>query len=217
MADIKDKVVTVESLSALHKSNKETYMTKENPTGNGSFSMNRMSNTTIGDDSHAEGHWATASAQAAHAEGWETVASGIYSHAEGYLATSSEQASHAEGGNTNASGLFSHAEGSSTTASGYASHSEGWGTIASCESQHVQGRYNIKDTSRKYAHIVGNGSNSGGTITRSNAHTVDWDGNAWFAGNVSMDGNIVLGSHQYGNTLPAAGTVGRIFFKKLSE
>jgi hypothetical protein len=31
-----------------------------------------------------------------------------------------------------------------------------------------------------YAHIVGNGTNS----ERSNAHTLDWDGNAWFAGDV---------------------------------
>lgn len=30
MAEIKDKVVTVESLSALHEHNKETYETKEN-------------------------------------------------------------------------------------------------------------------------------------------------------------------------------------------
>ena len=30
-------------------------------------------------------------------------------------------------------------------------------------------------------------------------------------------GATVLSSHQYGDTLPAAGTKGRIFFKKLSE
>ena len=30
-------------------------------------------------------------------------------------------------------------------------------------------------------------------------------------------GNTVLSSYQYGDELPAAGTVGRIFFKKLSE
>lgn len=213
MADIKDKVVTVESLSALHESNKETYMTKKNPAGNGSFSMNRMPDTTIGSESVAEGYLTTASAMATHAEGRETVASGIYSHAEGYLTTSSGQATHAEGASTNASGLFSHAEGSFTTASGYASHSEGYGTIASSDYQHVQGKYNIEDTSNTYAHIVGNG----GSSVRSNAHTLDWDGNAWFAGNVSLDGNIILSTQQYGDRLPAAGTVGRIFFKKLSE
>ena len=30
-------------------------------------------------------------------------------------------------------------------------------------------------------------------------------------------GSTILSSHQYGDTLPAAGTKGRIFFKKLSE
>ena len=33
----------------------------------------------------------------------------------------------------------------------------------------------------KYAHIVGNGESNS---ARSNAHTLDWDGNAWFAGTV---------------------------------
>ena len=35
MAGIKDKVVTVESLSTLHEYNKNTYMTKVDPTGSG--------------------------------------------------------------------------------------------------------------------------------------------------------------------------------------
>ena len=33
-----------------------------------------------------------------------------------------------------------------------------------------------------YAHIVGNGT---AEDARSNAHTLDWSGNAWFAGKVS--------------------------------
>lgn len=35
--------------------------------------------------------------------------------------------------------------------------------------------------------------------------------------NLFAEGATVLSSYQYGDTLPAAGTVGRIFFKKLSE
>lgn len=35
--------------------------------------------------------------------------------------------------------------------------------------------------------------------------------------NLFADGATVLSSYQYGDTLPAAGTVGRIFFKKLTE
>ncbi len=35
--------------------------------------------------------------------------------------------------------------------------------------------------------------------------------------NLFAAGATVLSSHQYGDTLPDAGTVGRIFFKKISE
>ena len=65
------------------------------------------------------------------------------------------------------------------------SHKEGLGTIACSDNQHVQGKYNIEDTESKYAHIVGNGSNN---ASRSNAHTVDWSGNAWYAGDVKVGG-----------------------------
>lgn len=40
MAEVKDKIVTAESLSALHTHGKNTYMTKSNPTGVGTFTMN---------------------------------------------------------------------------------------------------------------------------------------------------------------------------------
>lgn len=35
--------------------------------------------------------------------------------------------------------------------------------------------------------------------------------------NLFAEGATVLSSHQYGDTLPEAGTVGRIFFKRLVE
>ena len=75
-------------------------------------------------------------------------------------------------------GKNAFSEGSGTTASGNHSHAEGAYTIAQGDSQHVQGKYNIADTTS--AHIVGNGDNT----TQSNAHTIDWSGNAWFAGDV---------------------------------
>ena len=51
-------------------------MSKRNPTGIGSFSMNRKSGSTIGKYSHAEGNETTASDDSSHAEGYETIASG---------------------------------------------------------------------------------------------------------------------------------------------
>lgn len=143
-------------------------------------------NTTASEyASHAEGHATTASGMYSHAEGEDTTASGRASHAEGDNTTASDQAAHAEGVNTTASGSFSHAEGVNTTASEYCSHAEGFYTIASGHYSHAQGKYNIEDTEEKYAHIVGNGASSS---ARSNAHTLDWDGNAWFAGDVYVGG-----------------------------
>lgn len=39
MAATKDKIVTVESLAAVHTHNQETYMTKDDPTGTGTMTM----------------------------------------------------------------------------------------------------------------------------------------------------------------------------------
>lgn len=39
MAEVKNKVVTVESLAAVNTHNQETYMTKVDPTGSGTLSM----------------------------------------------------------------------------------------------------------------------------------------------------------------------------------
>ena len=72
---------------------------------------------------------------------------------------------------TKAMGAYSHAEGGSTTASGDYSHAGGVGTIAKNDYQTVIGRYNANKNS---AFIIGNGSSD---TERSNALTVDWDGN----------------------------------------
>ena len=69
-------------------------------------------------------------------------------------------------------------------ASGDYSHAEGRDTIAAGVNSHVQGAYNLKDSENRYAHIVGNGEHG----NRSNAHTLDWNGNAWFQGDVFVGG-----------------------------
>lgn len=111
-------------------------------------------------------------------------ASGDSSHAEGDSTTASGENSHAEGVGTTASADSSHAEGNCTTASGENSHAEGASTIASSQNQHVQGKYNIEDLNGTYAHIVGNGEDG----KNSNAHTLDWQGNAWYSGKLSQEG-----------------------------
>ena len=75
-------------------------------------------------------------------------------------------------------------------ANGIGSHVEGFGTLASSEYQHVQGTHNVEDAANVYAHIVGNGS---AYDARSNAHVLDWDGNARFAGDVYVNGTGTTG------------------------
>ena len=131
---------------------------------------------------------AAASGANATAFGSGTSASAASAHAEGNGAVASGSASHAQNDGTKATGDYSHAEGSSTEASGQAAHAEGTGTIAANRSQHVEGEYNVQDPSGNepsgrgtYQHIVGNGTSNS---NRSNAHTMDWNGNAWYAGDV---------------------------------
>ena len=133
----------------------------------------------------------TASGEASHAEGMATTASGKYSHAEGKETKAEGWQSHSEGSKTTAKGDHSHAEGSFTSATRTGAHAEGWQTIASSAFQHVQGQYNVEDTTGTYAHIVGNGTKE---ALRSNAHTLDWKGNAWYAGTVEGTAMIVKSS-----------------------
>lgn len=137
--------------------------------------------TTASDKyAHAEGYGTTASAQAAHSEGYNTYATGKYSHVEGYNSKATADMAHAENYGTEASGKNSHAEGLISIAKGNGSHAEGFGTVASAKYQHVQGKYNVEDTEGRYAHIVGGGSDA----ERRNIHTLDWEGNAEYEGDV---------------------------------
>ena len=74
------------------------------------------------------------------------------------------------------------------------SHAEGRYTKAVGRSQHVEGEYNIFDPTGDildgnvkgtYLHIIGNGTSR---TKRSNAHTLDWSGNGWFAGGLKVGG-----------------------------
>ena len=171
----------------------------------GQWSIAEGSGTVAkGRASHAEGAMTQALADGTHTEGYQTKATGYWSHAEGELTVVSSYASHAEGsyctlpdgtkrygtaagyashiegGGCHATGSCSHAEGLATTVSGAQSHAEGRYTIAAGGAQHVEGIANIEDANGDYIHIAGNGAFD----ARSNAYTLDWDGNAWYSGDV---------------------------------
>lgn len=144
-----------------------------------------------GEDSHAEGYSCTASGNYTHAEGFWSKATTIAAHAEGFSNTASGNDSHAEGYSTTAGGTASHAEGSNAAADGAASHAEGYYTVANGCYQHVCGKYNVGDASGTqgvYAEIVGNGT---GDSARSNARTLDWNGNEVLAGKLTMGASPV--------------------------
>lgn len=145
---------------------------------------------------HAEGGATSATKAYAHAEGYNTKSQGQASHSEGYSTTASGNYSHAEGYATTASSTNAHAEGYYAIAKGQASHAEGTRTVASSNEQHVQGKFNVEDASGVYAHIVGNGEDAS---NRSNAHTLDWEGNAWFAGSVAGT-SVIVNSSTEGST-----------------
>ena len=120
------------------------YLTKENPAGVGSFSMNRKVDSTIGTNSTTLGVDNIASGYASHAEGVSTCAHGYASHAEGtseddsnisqiVAAANAEDAYAAWSGTETASvayGAHSHTEGEGNLAAGSNSHAEGYNSAA---------------------------------------------------------------------------------------
>lgn len=160
-----------------------TYLMPKNLDILNSLSMNRVGK--IGTGSIALGYNNIANNDFSTALGVGTSATAIATLAHGGYCTASANYSHAEGIVTLASGQGAHAEGFYTLASGARSHAEGSYTLASSQYQHVEGKFNVEDKANKYAHIVGNGTSK---TARKNAHTLDWSGNAWFAGKVTQEG-----------------------------
>ena len=124
-------------------------------------------------------HWAYAIGQYSTVEGEQNTAALYSAHAEGVNTSALGYAGHSEGKETIAAGYASHAEGNGSIAKSTTSHASGLGTIANGKSQTTIGEYNEEDSGAPnvrgtYAFIIGNGT---AKSARSNAMTVDWDGN----------------------------------------
>ena len=132
------------------------------------------SNTTAsGYESFACGLGTQAKENQAFAQGVNTIAGQFFSHAEGNGTKVWAQGGHAEGKDTM---VHEHHE--------YA-HVEGIGTQSTGKASHVEGKYN---TGGNFAHVVGNGEEG----NPRNAYTLDWSGNAVFAGDVATKNGAVL-------------------------
>lgn len=134
--------------------------------------------------------YTTASGCSSHTEGIYTTASGYYSHAGGVGTIAKAYGSYSEGISTVSSGEASHAEGIDSIASGDYSYSSGEYTVSQRKSQHVFGKFNELDSTGvdttdygTYVEIVGNGT---AKDARSNARTLDWQGNESLAGGLTL-------------------------------
>ena len=144
--------------------------------------------TALGKDTKAVGKYSVAQGESTYAGGYASVAEGYQSNATGKY-------SHAQGEAALATGEDSFASGYNTIANGKKATALGEGTIATGNNSLVHGKYNIEDTENKYAEIIGNGLDD---ENRSNAYTLDWQGNATFGGNISADtfeGKVSLDSN----------------------
>lgn len=184
---------------------------KANPTFTGSMSMNRKDGTKIGDKSTALGENNEASGVWSFVTGVGNVATHMKSSvvsgennvvksnngiASGFNNGVFGHCSCAEG-NGNQIGteddpdsrnkaMCCHAEGKDNIIDKHSFiHVQGLGNIGKGSCSDVSGKYNIPDEDSKYAKIVGNGASD---KNRSNAHTLDWKGNGWFAGKLSQEG-----------------------------
>ena len=171
--------------------------------GNASHSEGNQTKA-LGDNSHSEGAYTKAQGVSSHAEGHKTEANKEYTHAEGFYSQANGPYSHAEGHRTYANGYYSHSEGNDTHAIGGASHSEGQGTYADGNYSLVTGKYNKRDVYEntetpihQYARIVGIGTSDS---DRKNGYTLDWSGNGWFAGGLTINGSNKVATENYVNT-----------------
>ena len=151
------------------------FCTLENPDGDHTLSVtgNGYAKKSINGDYIAGGLYKGSGANSTHTK--ENEADGMNAFAIG--------------SGTKASNYAAFATGEGTTANGAYSVTEGQGTVSTASAQDVQGKYNIEDTEGQYAHIVGNGKREYGVTTHSNAHTLDWNGNAWYAGDIKVGGS----------------------------
>ena len=203
--NVEGQTFTIDETAVVAAASAEIFGDYENNIAVGQWSIAEGCTTIAkGKVAHAEGAFTKALADGCHTEGYGTEATGYWSHAEGEYTrvtsyashaegsyskdpdgntrygTASGYASHVEGGGCYTTGVAAHAEGICNTANGRCSHAEGVYTIASGKAQHVEGVGNIEDTADAYIHIAGNGDWG----ARSNAHTLDWEGNAWYSGDV---------------------------------
>ena len=171
-----------------------------------------MGTTASGNFSHAEGASTFTSGAVSHAEGAGTTAINMYSHSEGNYTIASGLASHSEGEKTGAIGAHEHVSGRynvlDSAPAWVASTSYNVGDLVSkdvtytnqsnqqaiytciykCKTANSDTTFTSSkwEESGVYAEIIGNGT---ATNARSNARTLDWNGNERLMGDLYVGCN----------------------------
>ena len=203
---------TIASGDESHAQNISTQATGQGSTSTGNGTIASGNNSfTMGYQSQAQGENSLAIGEKTVAVGKNSIAGGSNSQAGGLssiaLGRGCSTGSAASGGaaigdGNSATGIGAVALGKGTTAQGpggfsagtntksvnEASFAQGIGTTAGSQYQFAHGKYNKVDWGKQYAEIVGNGTADN---ARSNAYTLDWDGNAWYAGMIECAGIIL--------------------------
>lgn len=202
----------INTLDSMHSELEQNTMNKTNPSGIGKFSMNRLSDSNEGDNSSTLGYNCSALGSNSNAIGLETVANSINQNVigkfniadkfpydinedrsawikYGYYFVSSEYEFDYETGLFYLINPINTRIISSNYTDYYICSSNPSNEIFKLTKTYIAGTYQQRGAIRmyamevngEYAHIVGNGADN---ETRSNAHTLDWEGNAWYAGDV---------------------------------
>jgi hypothetical protein len=151
-------------------------------------------NTVSGNFAVAIGSGCQASGNYSNASGLMTLCSGAYSNSEGYYTNVSGAISHAEGLANEVSSATSHVEGvGNKTGSGFSGLHVGGVNCSPSNETWKRISYTIykngvpssvgQTTISKYAEIIGNGESDN---QRSNARTLDYDGNESLAGSLTL-------------------------------
>lgn len=169
----------------------EAIGTRSFSAGRGTKTLGEAS-TAFGVDGIATGHYSFVANNYNNSVGESSAAFGLGTRSEGLGSFSCGSATEAMGKYSFATGQSTKTNGDSAVALGYYTEAlgnysiaTGYGTRVEDENMCVGGKYNNTTTNKII--VYGNGDN---WDARKDAYTLDWNGNGWYSGNLSCEGQF---------------------------
>lgn len=180
--------------------------------GDSTLNLGRSSGATVGSYSATIGQHNKATGMLSISFGESNDSTGYGAVSIGGYCLSSAQHSFTLGYGATASQNFAIATGRDTEAKHYFSYAGGHGCVTGDDAQCALGKYNKQTTG---AVVIGGGTSDTG---RKNIHTIDWTGNAYFAGDVSNGAGVSLNSLKSDvdnmAAIAAGGAIAKVFDTK---